>query len=82
MIVCQLAHQELLQKPRYISNCWSPIWHVLKELPELSSIEKLKQMYAMKKPSPKKVVKLLKGSPSTDSERQTFEYLKKFVKTL
>lgn len=82
MIVSQLAHQELIQKPRYISNCWSTLFQELKALPQFSSLGNLKQLYDTKKPSPKKVVKLLNGSPSTDSERQTFEYLKRFVKTL
>ena len=24
-ILCQLAHQELIQRPRYVSNCWAAI---------------------------------------------------------
>ena len=85
MIISQLAHQELIQKPRYVSNCWSPIFQALKTSTQLSSIENVREMYAMKKPSPKKVVKLFKkveGPPLTDSEAQTFDFLKKFVKTL
>ena len=59
-IISQLAHQELIQKPRYISNCWAPILQGLKT--SFESMESIKQMYEEKKP-PKKVVKLLKGSP-------------------
>jgi len=30
LIITQLAHRELIQKPRYISNCWKPIISSLK----------------------------------------------------
>ena len=82
MIVSQLAHQELIQKPRYISNCWGPILQPLKNTSQFSNIEIIKQLYDKKKPSPKDVVKILIASPSSDSEVQAFEYLKKFIKTL
>ena len=31
-IILELAHQEIVQKPRYVTNCWSPIFTILKKL--------------------------------------------------
>lgn len=82
LIISQLAHQELIQKPRFMSNCMTPILHQLKNSAQFSSLENLILFYERKQPTPKKVVKLFCGAPSNDAERQTFDHLKRFVKNL
>ena len=39
LIITQLAHQELIQKPKYISECWKPIISCLKSFPQFKSID-------------------------------------------
>jgi len=63
LIITQLAHQELVQKPKYISNCWKPIVSSLKSFSQFKSLDCMKEMYETKKPTARKVVKLLSANP-------------------
>ena len=81
-IILELAHQELIQKPKYIAEAWSPIIAQLKSYEEFKNTESLKDMFFLKKPTAKKIVKLLDASPSNDAERQCFDHLKRFIKSL
>ena len=81
-IICQLAHQELIQKPKYISNCWKPIVVSLKGQSEFASLEAMKQLYDAKKPTTKKVVKLLNALPSNDAQRNCLDNLKHYINSL
>ncbi len=38
-IIRELAHQELIQKPRYIVNCWAPILRVLQDHQEFQTCD-------------------------------------------
>ena len=81
-VFCQLAHQELIQKPRYVANCWSPILRSLKTHECFENESKLLSFYEQLKPTPKKVIKILNASPTNDAERNTFDHLKRYVKSL
>ncbi|XP_028409432.1 uncharacterized protein LOC114532040 [Dendronephthya gigantea] len=81
-IIDELAHQELIQRPKYIANAWIPIVNKLKQHPEFTSIESLHALYEAKKPSNKKVCNLLRANPSTDAERECLSHLKRFIKSL
>lgn len=81
-IVSELAHQEIIQKPRYVINCWAPILKVLKAFPDFQSIKDLENMYDVKRPTAKKFLKLIKSEPATDQERQCLDHLKKFIRSL
>ena len=81
-IILELAHQEIIQKPKYIANAWSPIIAHLKSYAQFKNVESLKEMYSSKKPTAKKIIKLLNGTPSSDAERQCFDHLKRFIKSL
>ena len=81
-IVSELAHQEIMQKPRYVINCWSPILKSLKVFTDFKSITDLENMYDVKKPTAKKILKLIKSEPATDQERQCFDHLKKYIRSL
>ena len=83
-IVLELAHQELIQKPRYITNCWSPILKTLQNDANsiFSTPQQVEQLYEEKQPTAKKVNKLFIASVSTDAERQSLDFLKRYVKSL
>ena len=81
-IVKELAHQELIQRPRYICNSWAPIMSGLKDFTQFQTVANLMQLYEDSRPSPKKVVKLFSVKPSNEAERECVGHLKRFVKSL
>ena len=58
-IILQLAHQEIVQRPKYIATCWSTMLKSLTVFNPFKSIENLRSMFEEKTVSPKKVLKLL-----------------------
>lgn len=44
-ILSELAHQELIQKPRYVAECWAPVLAELKHYPEFSSPTALEELF-------------------------------------
>lgn len=81
-ILEELAHQELVQKPKYITMAWSPQLEALKGFSEFHDLNSMCTMYERKKPTSKHVIKLLKADPSSDAERASFDHLKRFTKSL
>ena len=63
LIITQLVNQELEQRPRYISNCWKPIITSRKSFSQFRSLDSIIEMYGAKKPTGKKVIKLLVANP-------------------
>ncbi|KAK3742020.1 hypothetical protein QZH41_014346 [Actinostola sp. cb2023] len=81
-ILLELAHQEIIQRPRYIANCWSTIIGIFKTNISFSSIEKLRELFSGMNPSAKKVIKSLQPTIANESEKQSFDFLKKFIRSL
>ena len=81
-IILELAHQELLQRPPYIAECWAPAVATLKTHECFYSVKKMRELYSDRKTSSKKVIQALKVTPSGDSEKQSYDFLKKFVRSL
>ena len=81
-IVCELAHKELIQKPRYIVHCWAPIVRVLLMYSDFTTLNGVESVYDAKRPTAKKVVKLIVAQPSSAAERQCLDYLKKYIRSL
>ena len=54
-ILCQLVHQELIQRPRYVSNCWVPALQVLKSRLPFQDATSILQVYEEMKPTSKSV---------------------------
>ena len=81
-IFCEIAHQELVQKPKYVVHCWTPYIHKLKSFPPFQSIEEIRKLYHEKKPTTRKVIKLLKCEPNNDAENQCMAFLKQYIKSL
>ena len=82
-IIEELAHQELVQRPKYVISCWEDVLVVLKNSLHFSTIEGIERFFDKLEPTTKKVVKLFKV-PQTmnDAERECFSFLTKYVKTL
>ena len=78
----ELAHQEMLQKPKYIIDCFSGIIAVLKTFTPFQSVNSLREMYDMKKPTPRKIVKFLQASPLSEAEQACLDHLKRYVRSL
>jgi hypothetical protein len=76
-IVAELAHQELVQKPRYIVYCWSPLLKMLQYDEMFQTQAGLLQMYGNMQPTPKKVIKLLQAETTSEIERLTLDHLKR-----
>ena len=81
-ILNELAHQELIQKPRYVLNCWAPIVNTLCRDSKFQTLAELNELYESKRPTAKKIIKLFKAEPTDDAQRQSFDHLKRFVKSL
>ena len=81
-IIVELAHQEIIQKPRYVADCWSQVFKDNISYHTIKSQADLQQLSAKSAVSAKKVVSLLQTNPATDAERASFQHLKRFVKSL
>ena len=81
-IVSELAHQEITQKPQYVMNCWAPILKPMISLPDFQSVVTLENLYDIKRPTAKKILKLIKSEPATDQERQCLDHLKRYIRSL
>ena len=79
-LVVEIAHKELVQKPRYVADCWLDVLHLLK--PHIMSTDGLFQMYESLHPSTQKVCKLIKADPKTPVENESVGYLKRWIKGL
>ena len=81
-ILTELAHQELIQKPRYVATCWGPVLGVLKDHSNFANVEGIRKLFLNSKPTAKKGIKDLHANPTTDAERESLSFLKKFIKSL
>lgn len=81
-IIEELAHQELVQRPKYISMAWSVELKVLKRFPEFCDFNSLCAMYEEKKPTSKRIIKLMHAEPCSDAERACLDHLKRYIKSL
>ena len=81
-LIQELAHQELVQKPRYVSNCFSEVFVSAKKHHPFRSKEELSNFYESRKPNSKKVIQSLVCNPTTDDERTVFNHLTRLIKTL
>ena len=80
--VNELAHQEILQKPRYIIDCFSKTLGLLKVYSPFQYVSSLKETYDIKKPTSRKVIKLLVANPSSELEHACLDHLKRYIRSL
>ena len=82
-LLFELAHQELVQKPRYIVHCWAPILSTLQvNYPAFQTRDGLTNLYASKRPTARKIIKLFKAETQNESQKQSLDHLKPYVRTL
>ena len=81
-IVIELAHQEIVQKPRYIANCFLEVMFANTRGKFFSSVEHLEQFYQRYVPTAKKVINALVCNPANDAERTVFTHLTRYIKSL
>ena len=81
-ILFELAHQELVQKPRYIANCWAPILSILQINPLFQTRERLASLYESKRPTAKKIINMLKAESPNDHQKQALDHLKRYIRFL
>lgn len=80
-ILVSAAHKHLIQKPRYAAEQMSATAsHILKE--SFSSPQAVLLMYEEKKPTTRKLLKLLDASPTTQAENQSFRFLLQYIRGL
>jgi hypothetical protein len=80
-IISQLAHKELIQRPKYIANIWLSIFQSVK-FPNLFLLG-LKQMYTSKIASGRRIVGLFSASNLTSPQDTIcFEHLKTYTRNL
>ncbi len=60
-IIFELAHQELVQKPRYVVHCWAPIINRLQFNESFQTLDGVLRLFMEKQPTAKKVLKTLEG---------------------
>ena len=81
-IVSELAHQEIIQKTWYVTNCWAPILKPLIAFPDFQSLVTLENLYDIKRPTAKQIVKLITSGLVTDQEWQCLDHFKKYICSL
>ena len=77
-LIIEIAHKEIVQKPRYACDCWSEILLPLKSL--ITSSEFLFQIYESLHPTAGKVCKLFKAEPKSPAENESLSHLKRWIK--
>ena len=81
-LIIELCHQELIQKPRYIGNCFTEEFQIGKLIPqEFKSITKLQSFYEARFPSSTRVIKSLSSAPKNDAEKNVSDHLTRFIKS-
>jgi len=79
VLLTELAHQEIIQKPTYVAQCWYPIMSALKSDPHFCSVKSIKELFLDLSPDAKRVLKVLHPEVKSESEQQRFEFLKNAV---
>ena len=80
-ILFQLAHKEIIQKPRYIAACWNGVFRRIK-LPNSFFPENLNVVYKKITATGKKVASLFTAESKSPEEISCFEHLRRFIKNL
>ena len=79
-IIVELSHQELIQKPKYIINCFGMVFrhHLLKKSPNVSNIY---DFYKEEMPTHTKVLKKLFLDEMNERQKLVSDFLKRYIKS-
>ena len=64
------------------SNCWATILQSLKSHPPFHDMTIILQFYEDRKPTAKKILKILDASPINEAQRNAFDHLAPYIKSL
>lgn len=81
-VILELARQELIQRPFLMLCSWKQVLSNLVVYPEFTSEAELRKFYRQIEPTNKKILKLLESSPKNEAERDSYSFLKQFIKGL
>ena len=77
-VLVELAHKELVQKPKYVADCWEAILNSLKVF--FPTVEALQEQFSSLQPTPAKVCRMFIATPETPTEAESLAHLKRWVK--
>ena len=77
-LIAQLGHQELIQRPKYVSGCWDNVFACVR----FPTAFNMKEWYSKKIPTGRKVASLFKADCKNLQEGECLEHLKRFTKNL
>ena len=80
-LLTEIAHAELIQKPRYIANCLEEILQKFKKQP-LDKIENLRAFYKTKSPTVRGTINSISALQDSPDKVRVFGFLTKYLKTL
>ena len=75
----EIAHRDIVQTPSYIKEVWEVVFA---DRNFVSAVSELEAIYESAKPTTKRVLNLLTADIASNLERETFGYLKRFVRGL
>ena len=78
--VRELAHEELIQRPQYVTVCWKQLIATLTDI--FPTVESLMCFYSQLTPTTSKVLDKIDCQPRNEGERDSLKYLKRFIKGL
>jgi len=81
-IFVELARQEIVQRPFSMVSTWNRVLIKLKTDKNFQSTSALKAFFKQTTPTNSSIIRLLTCNPANDSERDTFKYLKQYIRGL
>lgn len=80
VVIKEIAHKEIIQKPQYVTDCWKDIVQALAE--SFHTAHALTDIYERLIPSVSKISKCIQSSPESDAERECLKFLQRYIKGL
>ncbi|KAI5625384.1 hypothetical protein C0J50_15054 [Silurus asotus] len=77
----QVAHKQIIQQPNYALDNMSVV-AAQPLMTTLTTPAKIWTMYDDKKPTPRKVLKLIEANPTTPAENKAFKFLQQYIRGL
>ncbi|KAF3705570.1 hypothetical protein EXN66_Car021261 [Channa argus] len=77
-VLIQAAHKQIIQQPKYaLDNMSAVAAQSLRT--RLTTIAKVQTMYEEKKPTSRKVLKMIEARPETPAENRSFRFLQRYI---
>ena len=80
VVIQEIAHKEIIQKPQYVTDCWKDVLLALTDY--FPTPDSLVDMYERIKPSVSKISKCIQSFPQSDAERECLGFLRRYIRGL